>query len=82
MRVIGGAGKAAGGADAGSAHGLYLGFEWELGGFRIVADADPLPISAGVHPLTENISLAPSEVIWIPAVYQGTRPRAVASLCW
>ena len=57
--------------DAGSEHGLYLGFEWELGGFQVAADADPLSVSASVHPLTENITLATNEVIRIPAVYYG-----------
>jgi hypothetical protein len=57
--------------DAGSEHGLYLGFEWELGGFQVAAGADPLSVAVSVNPLTEEILLAPRECLWIPAVYYG-----------
>jgi hypothetical protein len=56
----------------GAAHGAYLGFEWELGGFEISTQADPLRIAAAVRPITENVSRAHGEVFLIPSVYYGT----------
>ncbi|HEY3322538.1 MAG TPA: GH36 C-terminal domain-containing protein [Planctomycetota bacterium] len=55
----------------GSAHGAYLGFEWELGGFKISTQADPLRTSASVHPITENVRRANGEAFLIPSVYYG-----------
>ena len=56
----------------GSMHGAYLGFEWELGGFNVSSQADPLRMTASVHPITENVTRARGEVFLIPNVYYGT----------
>jgi Glycosyl hydrolase family 36 C-terminal domain len=56
----------------GSTHGAYLGFEWELGGFNVSSQADPLRMSASIHPITENVARAKGEVFLIPNVYYGT----------
>jgi hypothetical protein len=56
----------------GSTHGAYLGFEWELGGFNVSSQADPLRMTASVHPITENVTRARGEVFLIPNVYYGT----------
>jgi len=55
----------------GTRHGAYLGFEWELGGFKVSSRTDPLRVTASVHPITENVALAPGEVFLIPSVYYG-----------
>ncbi|HEY3396164.1 MAG TPA: LamG-like jellyroll fold domain-containing protein [Armatimonadota bacterium] len=55
----------------GSMHGAYLGFEWELGGFTVATPANPLRMTASVHPLTENVTRAPGEVFVVPSVYYG-----------
>ncbi|MFC1462208.1 LamG-like jellyroll fold domain-containing protein [Verrucomicrobiota bacterium] len=57
--------------DAGSDHGLYMGFEWELGGFVVESGVDPLSIAASAHPLTENVSREPGKVFNVPSVYYG-----------
>ena len=56
----------------GSTHGAYLGFEWELGGFNVSSQADPLRVSTSIHPITENVTRAKGEVFQIPSVYYGT----------
>ena len=56
----------------GSTHGAYLGFEWELGGFKVSSQTDPLRMTASVHPITENVTRAKGEVLLIPNVYYGT----------
>ncbi|MCY3018174.1 MAG: GH36 C-terminal domain-containing protein [Planctomycetota bacterium] len=56
----------------GAAHGAYLGFEWELGGFKLSTQADPLRIATSVQPITENVTRANGEVFLIPSVYYGT----------
>ena len=58
--------------DVGSTHGAYFGFEWELGGFNVSAQKDPLRMTASVHPITENVIQATGEVFLIPSVYYGT----------
>jgi hypothetical protein len=57
--------------DVGARHGLYLGFEWELGGFQIGAGADARDITASVHPLTHVVGRASKELFEIPSVYYG-----------
>ena len=57
--------------DVESRHGMYLGFEWELGGFIIAAGADPLDISASVYPVTHAVKRGPKESFWIPSIYYG-----------
>ena len=42
----------------GPRHGAYLGFEWELGGFKVSSQADPLRMTASVQPITENVTRA------------------------
>lgn len=58
--------------DVGSSHGLYLGYEWELGGFQITSGADPLDITASAHPITEKVTRGNNEIFTIPNVYYGT----------
>jgi hypothetical protein len=57
--------------DVEARHGLYLGFEWELGGFNLAAGSDPLDIAASVHPLTHAVERGPGERFEIPSVYYG-----------
>ena len=56
----------------GTGHGTYLGFEWELGGFHVSSQADPLRMAASVQPITENVVRAQGEIFRIPSVYYGT----------
>jgi hypothetical protein len=58
--------------DVGSAHGLYIGYEWELGGFNVRSFSDPLSISVSAYPITENITQGNNEIFTIPNVYYGT----------
>ena len=55
----------------GTAHGAYLGFEWELGGFKVSSQSDPLRMTASVHPITDNVTRANGQVFLIPSVYYG-----------
>ena len=55
----------------GPRHGAYLGFEWELGGFKVSSQADPLRITASVQPITENVTRASGGKFLIPSVYYG-----------
>ena len=57
--------------DVGSTHGMYLGYEWELGGFQVTSGLDPLDITASVHPLTEKVIRGRNEIFTIPNVYYG-----------
>jgi len=57
--------------QAGPKHGLYLGFEWELGGVSVTSQADPLRLGASVHPITEDVSRGKGEEFLIPSVYYG-----------
>jgi hypothetical protein len=56
---------------SGSGHGLYLGFEWELGGFQVAAGTDPLNIGVSVCPITGDVSRGPNEIFDVPSVYYG-----------
>jgi len=58
--------------DADSAHGAYIGYEWELGAFQIVSGSDPLDITVSVLPLTEAVTQGANEIFTIPSVYYGT----------
>ena len=42
--------------DVAATHGMYLGYEWELGGFQVASASDPLDITASAHPLTEKVT--------------------------
>jgi len=55
----------------GATHGAYLGFEWEVGGFAVLSETDPLRITASVHPITENVTRSKGGVFAIPSVYYG-----------
>ena len=55
----------------GAKHGAYLGFEWELGGFRISTQADPLRVKAAVYPITDKVTRGPGEALLVPSVYYG-----------
>ena len=56
----------------GEKHGAYLGYEWELGGFRVTSAANPRDFTAAVFPVTENVARLPGAVLTVPAVYYGT----------
>jgi hypothetical protein len=56
----------------GATHGAYIGFEWEVGGFKVSSETDPLQIAASVHPITENVTRPNGGVFAIPSVYYGT----------
>jgi hypothetical protein len=58
--------------DAGSAHGAYIGYEWELGAFQIASGSDPLDITVSVLPITEVVTQGANEIFTIPNVYYGT----------
>lgn len=58
--------------DVGSTHGMYLGLEWELGGFQVTAGFDPRDVSASVHPITEKVIRGDRAIFTIPSVYYGT----------
>jgi hypothetical protein len=58
--------------DVGSSHGIYIGYEWELGGFEVASGSDPLDLTASVHPITENVTQGPKAIFTVPNVYYGT----------
>ena len=58
--------------DVGSAHGMYIGYEWELGGFKVTSDKNPLEIIASAYPISENVTQGNNEIFTIPNVYYGT----------
>ncbi len=55
----------------GDKHGAYLGYEWELGGFRVTSGADPRRFAVSVHPITEKVARPPGGTFLIPSVYYG-----------
>ena len=57
--------------QAGPRHGVYLGFEWELGGFDVATQQDPRQIAVRVQPVTETVGRSGGETFEIPAVYYG-----------
>jgi len=58
--------------DVDSAHGAYIGYEWELGAFQIASGANPHDITVSVLPITEAVTRGPNEIFLIPSVYYGT----------
>ncbi len=56
---------------AGTKHGAYLGYEWELGGFQWSVGTNPLQLTCNVMPITENVTRVPGSVFQIPSVYYG-----------
>lgn len=58
--------------DVGSAHGAYVGYEWELGFFQIASGSDPLDLTTSIFPITEAVRRGPNETFTIPSVYYGT----------
>ena len=56
----------------GATHGAYIGFEWEVGGFKVSSETDPLRITASVHQITENVTRSKGGVFAIPSVYYCT----------
>jgi hypothetical protein len=58
--------------DVGEKHGLYLGFEWEIGGFQVKSGDNPMQITASVHPITEKVTRGNGQTFLIPSVYYGT----------
>jgi hypothetical protein len=58
--------------DVGSAHGAYIGYEWELGVIQIASGSDPLDITVSVLPITEAVTQGANEIFTIPNVYYGT----------
>lgn len=57
--------------QSGAQHGAYFGFEWELGGFKLVSPADPLRLMVSAHPITEDVTRAGGEEFRVPSVYYG-----------
>lgn len=57
--------------NAAGTHGFYLGFEWELGGFKVSAPADANHLTASAHPITDNVVRAPGATFLVPSVYYG-----------
>jgi hypothetical protein len=55
----------------GDKHGAYLGYEWELGGFRVTSGTDPRRFAVSVHPITEKVARPPGGTFLIPSVYYG-----------
>ena len=55
----------------GSTHGAYFGFEWELGGFKVYSQTDPLRLAVSAQPVTETISRDKGELFLIPSIYYG-----------
>jgi hypothetical protein len=58
--------------DVDATHGLYIGYEWELGGFKVTTGNDPLEIFVAVNPIDEAITVGDNEILFIPSVYYGT----------
>lgn len=56
----------------GERHGAYLGYEWELGGFRVTSAAKPQELAVSVFPVTENVTRGRGAVFVVPPVYYGT----------
>ncbi len=56
---------------AGSTHGAYFGFEWELGGFKVASQADPLRLAVSSQPITEAVACGKGEWFLIPSIYYG-----------
>ncbi len=57
--------------QAGPRHGVYFGFEWELGGFDVATQQDPKQIGVRVQPITETVVRSSGETFEVPAVYYG-----------
>jgi len=53
-------------------HGLYVGYEWEVGGFHVTTEADPLRVFVSANPITENVTQDNNETFIVPNVYYGT----------
>lgn len=58
--------------DVDSNHGLYMGFEWELGGFNVQSGSDPSNITVAAYPITGNVTQGDNQIFTIPNVYYGT----------
>jgi hypothetical protein len=56
----------------GEKHGAYLGYEWELGGFRVTSAAKPQEFTVSAFPVTENVTRGPGAVFRVPSMYYGT----------
>ena len=57
--------------DVGQKHGAYFGFEWELGGFKVGADTDPLRIAVSAHLIGEPVAREKGGQYLVPSVYYG-----------
>jgi len=57
--------------DVGQKHGTYFGFEWELGGFTIGTETDPLQMAVSAHPIGQTVTRAEGGQYVIPSVYYG-----------
>ena len=56
----------------GEKHGAYMGYEWELGGFRVASAVNPEDFTVSAFPVTENVTRVPGAVFAVPSVYYGT----------
>ncbi len=58
--------------DVDATHGLYIGYEWELGGFKVTTGTDPQEIVVTANPIDEEITIDDNKILVIPSVYYGT----------
>ena len=54
------------------AHGMYLGFEWELGSWEVKASESQARASVSVSPISEKLMQASGSNLTFPSVYFGT----------
>jgi hypothetical protein len=57
--------------QAGARHGAYFGFEWELGGFDVATQENPLRMAVSARPITETVTRADGRTLVVPSVYYG-----------
>ena len=58
--------------DENGVQGLYLGYEWEMGGLSVSGGADARTLTASARPVTENVTRQAGETFTVPSVYYGT----------
>ena len=54
------------------AHGMYLGFEWELGSWEVKASESQARASVSVSPISEKLMQASGSNLTFPSLYFGT----------
>jgi hypothetical protein len=58
--------------DAGSSHGAYIGYEWELGALQIASGSEGVDLTVSVLPFTGTVTQEADGLFTIPSVYYGT----------